>query len=52
MIADFQIEDKVGKPRFFLEIFLVANIKFEIILKMRFLKFSNINILFSEKIFM
>ena len=38
VIADFQIEDKVSRPRFFQEIFLVANTKFEVVLEMLFLK--------------
>ena len=49
VIADLQIEDKVGRPRFFQETFLVANIKFEIILGMFFLKFSNVDVLFGER---
>ena len=49
MIDDLQIENEVGNPKFFQKIFLVANIKFEIILKMLFLKFSNADILFGEK---
>ena len=52
VIADFQIEDKFDRPRFFQEIFLLANTKFEIILEMFFLKHSNIDILYSKKIFM
>ena len=49
IIADFQIEDKTNKPRFFQEIFLVANTKFKIILNMSCLKISNMVILFGEK---
>ena len=49
MIADFQIKNKIGKPRFFQKTFLIANTKFEVILGMFFLKLSNINILFGEK---
>ena len=41
VIADFQVEDKANKPRFFQEAFLMANTKFEIILRMLFLKLSN-----------
>ena len=51
IIVDFQIEDKVGKPRFFQKIFLVTNTNFEVILEMLFLKLSNTDILFSEKTF-
>ena len=49
MIAGFQIEDKVGRPRFFQETFLVANSKLEIILRIFFLKLSNADISFGEK---
>ena len=52
IIADFQIENKASRPRFFQETFLVANTKFEIILKMLFLRISNMDMLFSEKTFM
>ena len=43
MIADFQVEDKGGRPRFFQETFLMADNKFDVILGMLFLKISNIN---------
>ena len=36
VIADFQVEDKVGRPRFFQETFLVADTKFAVILGMPF----------------
>ena len=49
VIADFQVEDKVGRPRFFQETFLVANTKFEVILGMPFLKISNADIAFDER---
>ena len=49
VIADFQVEDKSGRPGFFQEIFLVADTKFEVILGMPFLKISNANITFGEK---
>ena len=52
VIANFQVEDKGGKPRFFKEIFLVADAKFEVILEMLFLKISNINMSFDKKILM
>ena len=48
VIADFQVEDKSGRPRFFQETFLVANTKFEVILGMPFLKISNANVVFGE----
>ena len=46
VIADFQIEDKGGRPRFFQETFLVADTKFEMVLGMLFLKISNIDVAF------
>ena len=48
VIADFQVEDKGGRPRFFQKIFLVADIKFEVVLGMLFLKISNANVAFGE----
>ena len=49
IIADFQIKDKISRPRFFQEIFLVADTKFEVILRILFFKFSNADILFCKK---
>ena len=49
VIADFQVEDKANRPRFFQETFLVANTKFEVILGMLFLKISNTDMSFGEK---
>ena len=46
VIANFQVEDKANRPRFFQEIFLVVNTKFEIILGIFFLKFSNLDMSF------
>ena len=48
VIADFQMEDKGGRPRFFQETFLVADTKFEIVLGMPFLKISNANVAFGK----
>ena len=48
VIADFQVEDKNGKPRFFQKTFLVANTKFEVILGMPFLKISNADVAFGK----
>ena len=48
VIADFQVEDKVSRPRFFQEIFLVTDTKFEVILGMLFLKISNADMSFGE----
>ena len=52
VIADFQVEDKGGRPRFFQEIFLVVDTKFEVILGMPFLKLSNADVLFGKKTLM
>ena len=41
VIAVFQVEDKVARLRFFQKTFLLADNKFEVILAMLFLKFSN-----------
>ena len=46
------MENKASKPRFFQKIFLVADIKFEVILRMLFLKISNTDVLFGKKILM
>ena len=48
VIADFQIEDKGGRPIFFQKTFLVTNTKFEVVLGMLFLKFSNEDMSFGE----
>lgn len=47
--ANFQIDDKLKKARFFQNIFLVANISIEVILKMVFLFFSNAYMQFVKK---
>ena len=52
VIADFQIENKANRPKFFQEIFLMVDTKFEVILKMFFLKISNANISFDKKTLM
>ena len=52
VIADFQVEDKGGRPRFFQKTFLVANTKFEVVPEMFFLKISNADLAFSEGILM
>ena len=44
VIASFQIEDKIGKARFFQETFLLADINMEVVLDMLFLIFSNTDI--------
>ena len=49
VIADFQVKDKGGKPRFFQKIFLVTDTKFEVVLEMLFLKISNADVAFGEE---
>ena len=49
VIADFEMEDKGSRPRFFQETFLVSDTQFEMVLGMPFLKISNANVAFGEK---
>ena len=49
VIADFQMEDKSGRPIFFQKTFLVANTNFEVILGISFLKISNADVAFGER---
>ena len=49
VIVDFQVEDKIGRPRLFQKIFLAADTKFEVVLEIFFLKISNVDIAFGEK---
>ena len=49
MITNFQVEDKGNRPKFFQKIFLMADIKFEMILRMFFLKTSNADVSFGKK---
>ena len=49
LIADFQVEDKSGRPKFFQKIFLVADTKFEVILEMLFLKINTVDVSFDEE---
>ena len=51
VLANFQMEDKFGRTRFFQETFLVANTTLEVILKMLFLTFSNVDIQFAQEEF-
>ena len=44
------MENKINKPRFLLKTFLVADIKVKMILRIFFLKISNANLLFEEKL--
>ena len=50
VIADFWIEDKGSRLKFFQKTFLVTDAKFEVILKMPFLKISNADVAFGKKI--
>ena len=49
VIADFKVKNKGGRPRFFQETFLVADTKFEMVLRMLFLKISNADVAFDER---
>ena len=51
VIADFQVEDKGGRPRFFQETFLVADTQFVVVLGMPFLKISNVDVSLGKRIF-
>ena len=44
VLANFQVEDKLGRARFFQETFLLADIGAEVVLGMPFLTFSNADI--------
>ena len=48
VLADFQVEDKLGRTRFFQETFLVANTTLEMIFGMPFLTLSNANVQFAQ----
>ena len=52
IIANFQVENKVDRPRFFQKTILIANTKLEVILRISFLKLSNMDILFNKKTLM
>ena len=49
VIAGFQVEDKLGKARFFQELFLLAETSMEVVLEMPFLILSNAIIQFAGK---
>ena len=49
VLADFQVEDKLRRARFFQKTFLLTNISAELVLSMLFLILSNANIQFIEK---
>lgn len=50
VIADFQIKDKISRPEFFQKPVLIAKIKFEIVLKIIFMKISNSDVLLDKEI--
>ena len=52
VFASFQVENKLEKAWFFQEIFLLANLNMEIVLKIRYLIFSNANMSFLEKTYL
>ena len=49
VLANFQVEDKLGRSQFFQETFLLADISTEVVLGMPFLTLSNADIQFIEK---
>ena len=49
VLASFQVEDTLGKARFFQETFLLADLSVEVVLGMPFLTLSNTNIKFAQK---
>ncbi len=49
VIVRFSDQDKLGKVRFFEDTFLLADTNMEVVLKMLFLIFSNVDIWFAEK---
>ena len=49
ILANFQVEDKLGRTRFFQETFLLADISVELVLGMLFLTLSNAEVQFVEK---
>ena len=49
VIANFQMENKISKARFFQKTFLIINTKFEMILGIPLLKLNNADVLFGKK---
>ena len=49
VLASFQVKDKLGRAQFFQEIFLLADISVEMVLRILFLTLSNANIQFNKK---
>ena len=48
VIAGFQVEDKLGRARFFQETFLVADTSVEVVFGMPFLTLSKVKVHFAE----
>ena len=49
VLAGFSVQDKLERVQFFEETFLLADTSMEVVLGMRFLTFSNVNMQFVEK---
>ena len=49
VLADFYLEDKLGRAQFFQKTFLLANISTEVVLGLPFLTLSNADVQFLEK---
>ena len=49
VLASFQVEDILGRARFFQETFLLADLSVEVVLGMPFLTLSNADIKFAQK---
>ena len=49
VLASFQVENKLERPWFFQETFLLANLSMEVVLEIPFLTFNNANIQFALK---
>lgn len=49
VLASFQVEDKLGRARFFRESFLLADNTVQVVLGMSFLTFSNADVSFLEQ---
>ena len=47
VLANFQVENKLDRIWFFQKTILLANTTLEVILKIRFLTFSNVNVQFA-----
>ena len=49
ILADFSVQDKLGKVRFFEETFLLADTSMEVVLGILFLNFLDTDMQFEEK---